>query len=497
MITEMESRRKFEILKDQLCFSGISVGEKKDVFENNRNNENNTRWISLDGKPERRCLCVPFYLCDAVDAVNVTYIQCSREDDICCLRPRVEKLESVMEINYCTCVSLNKCYFNDILMSYGIHIASFNQSSCAPSEVCCPNEYLLSTSSAAIENKSLTRFRGSQPMTTSFECNCVPVTFCNVSRNEFNAVRSAVCSSTEICCPFNNIIGNFNSNDIPLAKGCGLRKDTSVCSSSDGTLRNTNTTKTYFGEFPWMIMILKYVKNRGNEFICGGSLMSMKMVLTAAHCVKYIDKDSLLIRAGEYDSRITYDLEPFPHQERHVVKIRIHPFYLANVLFNDVAILVLDEPFEPAFNVAPVCVPGRLLNFGLTYANIYDKNRCIVAGWGKNEKGIRESVLKKVDVSIIDQENCEKKLRKTKLGERFRLHNSFICAEGQRNTDICAGYKGGPLFCSLRENSLQYVQVGIVSWDIECSDQYPGVYSNLYANSKWLTQEFILSSIFL
>lgn len=72
MITEMESRRKFEILKDQLCFSGISVGEKKDVFENNRNNENNTRWISLDGKPERRCLCVPFYLCDAVDAVNVT-----------------------------------------------------------------------------------------------------------------------------------------------------------------------------------------------------------------------------------------------------------------------------------------------------------------------------------------------------------------------------------------------------------------------------------------
>lgn len=100
-----------------------------------------------------------------------------------------------------------------------------------------------------------------------------------------------------------------------------------------------------------------------------------------------IDKDSLLIRAGEYDSRITYDLEPFPHQERHVVKIRIHPFYLANVLFNDVAILVLDEPFEPAFNVAPVCVPGRLLSSGLIYANIYDKNRCIVAGWGKNEKG--------------------------------------------------------------------------------------------------------------
>lgn len=66
--------------------------------------------------------------------------------------------------------------------------------------------------------------------------------------------------------------------------------------------------------------------------------------------------------------------------------------------------------------------------------------RCWVSGWGKDafgDNGKYQSILKEVDVPIINQDNCQTTLRNTRLGQFFVLDKSFLCAGGEAGKDAC------------------------------------------------------------
>ena len=72
--------------------------------------------------------------------------------------------------------------------------------------------------------------------------------------------------------------------------------------------------------------------------------------------------------------------------------------------------------------------------------------------------------MKKVDLPTVSFAQCQNNLRKTRLGGRFILHNSFMCAGGEEGKDVCQGDGGSPLVCPIHEKPGHYYQAGIVAW---------------------------------
>lgn len=110
-----------------------------------------------------------------------------------------------------------------------------------------------------------------------------------------------------------------------------------------------------------------------NIYVCGGALIDKSVILTAAHCVQGKDPRQLKVRLGEWDTQTKDEL--FPHQDRNVVEFVIHPGYYKGGLFNDIALLFLDEPAQIAENINTICLPPP--------NTIFDHSRCLASGWGK------------------------------------------------------------------------------------------------------------------
>ncbi|XP_067004599.2 phenoloxidase-activating factor 2 [Anabrus simplex] len=301
-----------------------------------------------------------------------------------------------------------------------------------------------------------------------------------------------VCSGIQVCCKEPPDTDSGSSPDLnpstprlpplqPDRNGCGLR-DTSFNLDAGWSRINIDDGTTAFAEFPWMLALLR--RDRGiNVFECGASLIHYKVALTAAHCVQKILAEDLIVRAGEWNTT-SFD-EPIGHQDRGVSRIILHPNFTKGSLFNDMALLELESPFQEAINVGIVCLPEP--------GALFDRQRCLATGWGRDafgREGKVQTTLRKVDLPIVESSTCQSSLRTTRLGIFFRLNKSFICAGGEGEKDTCKGDGGGPLMCQSMKDPLRYIQAGIVSWGIGCKDsQIPAVYTNVAFLRNWIDSQ--------
>lgn len=173
----------------------------------------------------------------------------------------------------------------------------------------------------------------------------------------------------------------------------------------------------------------------------------------------------------------------------------MHPQFNKGSLQNDIALLILKTPFtidQASPNVGTVCLPPQSQNF--------DRSQCIASGWGNDvfgKEGKYQVILKKVDLPIVPSDQCQKKLRTTRLGKYFKLHESFICAGGIAGKDTCKGDGGSPLACPVPGASAnRFYQSGIVAWGIGCGEnQIPGVYVNVASFRNWIDQQMLSKNL--
>jgi len=316
-------------------------------------------------------------------------------------------------------------------------------------------------------------------------CSCVDTGLCNNAdiitdgAGMINLRRS--CVAGQVCC----VHPASASTASPLT-GCGVGgspANSGLLGSAGSRIGfsvkiTVDSTPAAIGEFPWMVAILESGTGR---FICGGSLVDEKVVLTAAHCVSGKAVATLIARVGEWDA--STDTEIYKSQDIRASSVVIHPDYYPPGVFNDIALLVLATPADisqPHIGIS--CLPSSADTFVL--------DSCTVIGWGKeafNSPDI-SAVLKKTRVPVVSHGYCQTSLQNMKLGPRFRLHESFLCAGGQVNQDACTGDGGGPLMCPHGRDQGRWIQVGVVSWGLECGLSVPGVYADVQRAAPWIQE---------
>ena len=257
-------------------------------------------------------------------------------------------------------------------------------------------------------------------------------------------------------------------------------------------------TKVYGGnktgvfEYPWMALIAYDTGKSNPEFRCGGTIISRRYILTAAHCVTQLPADirSLIgVRVGEHDISkerdCDYDEDGLEvrcaerYQDFGVDSIYYHPDYTRTKLQNDIALIKLNDSidFRP-LNVKPICLP-----FG-TAATLKSK-KAIVTGWGATEMGPRSQDLLQAKLPLVTNDQCREAFRRS-----TQIWHKQLCAGGLRDVDSCFGDSGGPLQALgiYNGNTARIVQYGVVSFGSrECGTAgVPGVYTRVAYYVDWI-----------
>ncbi|KAF2897551.1 hypothetical protein ILUMI_08619, partial [Ignelater luminosus] len=226
------------------------------------------------------------------------------------------------------------------------------------------------------------------------------------------------------------------------------------------------------GEFPHMAA-LGYEKDDELLWQCGGTLISNKFVLTAAHCVVRTGVTLSKIRLGI----IKLDDVTDSIQEFGVLNTTTHKQYNRKTKKNDIALIELDNEAAITDTVHPACL----------YQNEDDPNRLLVTGWGyTTSNGKSSNTLQKAELHAVALAECSE-VYVSRMQEPIVA--TQICAVSDNGTkDTCQGDSGGPLQVLKVPITNIYSLVGITSYGMGCGGITPAIYTRVYSYLDWIEE---------
>nr|CAL85485.1 CG9649 protein [Drosophila melanogaster] len=233
------------------------------------------------------------------------------------------------------------------------------------------------------------------------------------------------------------------------------------------------------GQLPWMAALFEHV-GRDYNFLCGGTLISARTVISAAHCFRFGSRNLPGERTIVSLGRNSLDLFS-SGATLGVARLLIHEQYNPNVYTDaDLALLQLSNHVDIGDYIKPICLWNE--NFLL---ELPSGHKSYVAGWGEDEKGNRNTRLAKMtDTDIITQWECRGNL--SEENAKF-ITSHTICASNTQASGPCSGDSGGGLM--LQEQDIWMLR-GVVSagqrMTNRCNLTLPVIYTDVAKHIEWL-----------
>ncbi|XP_039449320.1 brachyurin-like [Culex pipiens pallens] len=213
--------------------------------------------------------------------------------------------------------------------------------------------------------------------------------------------------------------------------------------------RVVNGAEARPGQFPYQALVLSYYEDGSG--LCGGSLLTVNYVLTAAHCVEL---ETLATHGTVILGAHNRREEESSQQRIDFATINVHPGWDLNVIQYDVATIELATPAEFNEYVQPIELPA--LSDQRTFSGI----QATISGFGRTNDipgSPASDVVMFTRNPILTNANCRSIL------DPFPILAQHVCLSGAGGRGACHGDSGGPLTVQDEGASLQ---IGIASFVI-------------------------------
>merc|ERR1711973_82608 len=237
------------------------------------------------------------------------------------------------------------------------------------------------------------------------------------------------------------------------------------CGEAKRVTKIVGGVETEAHEYPWQVGL----SGGGSRPFCGGSLISKKHVLTAAHCTE--GSGDMYVLLGDHS------LTASEERKVKVCKIKDHPKYNSRTVNNDYSVPTLCEEVEFTDKISPVCLPSAQ-GVGAQYEGV----NAVVSGWGTlSSGGSSPNTLREVVVKTMSRKKC---CASNTAYSCKKITAAMLCASNP-GKDSCQGDSGGPLVTEGADG--RYTLIGVVSWGYGCAQaNAPGVYARVTAALNWV-----------